>query len=104
MGVTLKIINAENIINKVYKGSIADEIGIESGDRLLKINGNKIEDILDYKYYITDEYLEIDVLKVDGDYWTVEVEKEYDDDLGIEFNNPIIDEIRNCKTNVCFVL
>lgn len=102
MGVVLKETNTKNIISKVYKGSIADEIGIEIGDKLLKINGNKIEDIIDYKYYLADEYLEIEILKANGEYWIVEIEKEYDDDLGIEFESPIIDRVRSCKNKCIF--
>ncbi len=58
----------KNMISKIYKKSIAEEVGIEVGDQLLKINGNEIEDIIEYKYYLADEYLEIEILKVNGEY------------------------------------
>lgn len=101
----MKEINIKNIINKVYKGSIADEVGIEAGDRLLKINDNEIEDIIEYKYYLADEYLEIEILKAKGEHWIIEIDKEYDEDLGIEFENPIIDQTKSCKNKCifCFV-
>lgn len=101
----LSKIGIKNIIKRVYKGSIAEEVGIESGDRLLNINGNEIEDIIDYKYYLADEYLEVEILKVNGEHWIIEIEKEYDDELGIEFENPIIDGVKNCKNKCvfCFV-
>ena len=98
----MKKTDIRNIIKKVYRGSIAEEAGIESGDRLLKINDNEIEDIIDYKYYLTDEYLEVEILKVKGEHWIVEIEKEYDDDLGIEFENLIIDEVKSCKNKCVF--
>ena len=56
MEVNVKNIN--NLIRKVYKNSIADEIGIEVGDILLSINGERVEDIIQYKFLISDEYIE----------------------------------------------
>ncbi len=91
-----------NVIKRVYKESMAEEMGIEPGDRLLRINDNEIEDIIDYKYHLTDEYLEIELLKADGEHRIVEIEKEYDDDLGIEFENPIIDEVKSCRNKCVF--
>lgn len=98
----MREINIKNIINKVYTGSIAEEVGIEVGDELLKINGNEIEDIIEYKYYIADEFLEVEILKSDGQHWIVEIDKEYDEDLGIEFENPIIDEAKSCRNKCVF--
>lgn len=98
----MKETEIKNIISKVYKGSIAEEAGIEIGDQLLKINGNKIEDIIEYKYYLADKYLEIEILKSNGEDWLVEVDKEYDEDLGIEFENPIIDRAKTCKNKCIF--
>lgn len=101
----LKRKGIRNVIGKVYKGSIAEEVGIEPGDSLFKINGNEIEDIIDYRFYLADEYLEIEILKAKGEHWIVEIEKEYDDELGIEFENPLIDEVKDCKNKCvfCFV-
>ncbi|HZJ76178.1 MAG TPA: DUF512 domain-containing protein [Oscillospiraceae bacterium] len=98
----MKEICIRNVIKEVYKGSIAEEVGMEAGDRLLKINDNPIIDIIDYKYYLADEYLEIEILKASGEYWIVEIEKEYDDDLGVEFEKPTIDEVKNCKNRCIF--
>lgn len=94
-----------NIITSVKKGSIADELGIESGDRLISINGQAVKDIIDFKYMISDEYIELLVEKKDGEEWVFEVEKEYDEDLGIDFENPIIDRARSCanKCMFCFI-
>lgn len=102
MGVVLREIGIKNIINKVYSGSIAEEVGIQVGDELVKINSHPIEDIIEYKYYLTDEYLEVEILKQDGEEWIVEIDKEYDEDLGIEFENPIIDEAKSCKNKCVF--
>lgn len=101
----MREISIKNIINKVYTGSIAEEVGIQVGDELLKINGHEIEDIIEYKYYLSDEYLEVEILKAEGEHWIVEIDKEYDEDLGIEFENPIIDQAKSCsnKCVFCFI-
>lgn len=94
-----------NIINFVIKGSIADELGIESGDALLSINGQAVKDIIDYKYLMSDEYIEICIKKKTGEDWLYEIDKEYDDDIGVEFENPIIDGAISCsnKCVFCFI-
>ncbi|ABR49008.1 response regulator receiver protein [Alkaliphilus metalliredigens QYMF] len=101
----MKEVKIKNVISKVYEGSIAEEVGIEVDDILININGNLIEDIIEYKFYLSDEYLEIEIEKPNGESWVYEVEKDYDEDLGMEFENPIIDQAKSCKNNClfCFV-
>lgn len=91
-------------IKDVLPGSIAEEIGIEKGDKLISINGAGVLDIIEYKYLITDEYLELEVKKPDGEIWEYEIEKEYDEDLGIVFDG-IIDNPKSChnKCIFCFI-
>lgn len=91
-------------IKDVLPGSIAEELGIEKGDKLVTINGASVLDIIEYKYLITDEYLELEVKKPDGEIWEYEVEKEYDEDLGIIFEG-IIDNPKSChnKCIFCFI-
>lgn len=102
MGVVLKESSIKNIISKVYPESIAEEVGIEEGDILLSINGETIEDIIEYKFYLSEEYLEVEIEKPDGEQWIIEIDKEYDEDLGIEFENPIIAEAKSCKNKCMF--
>ena len=102
VGVVLKESNIKNVISKIYPDSIAEEVGIEEGDLLLSINGEIIEDIIEYKFYVAEEYLEIEIEKPDGEQWLIEIEKEYDEDLGIEFENPIIDKAKSCKNKCIF--
>ena len=97
-----KIKDTRNIIEKVKKGSIAEELNIEAGDVLLSINGNKVKDIIDYKFLITDEYIEVEIERKDGQVWVFEIEKEYDEDLGIEFTNPLIDKAKSCRNKCIF--
>ncbi|MDF2521533.1 MAG: Fe-S oxidoreductase [Clostridia bacterium] len=91
-------------IKDVLPGSIAEELGIEKGDKLVSINGAGVLDIIEYKYLITDEYLEVEVMKPNGELWDFEIEKEYDDDLGIVFDG-IIDNPKSChnKCIFCFI-
>lgn len=90
----------EHIIKAVEPGSIAEELEVETGDVLLAINNQEIEDVFDYRCMIKDEYLEVLIRKSNGEEWLLEVDKEYDDDLGIEFENELMSEYRSC-TNKC---
>ena len=78
-------------IKSVDPGSIADELGLEPGDRLLSIDGHELEDIFDYEYYIENESIMVVIAKKNGEEWELEIEKEYEDDLGIEFENGLMD-------------
>lgn len=94
--------NTNNIISKVYKDSIADELGIEVGDLLISINGEPIHDIIEYRFLLSDEYLELEIQKQNREVYIYEIEKDYDDDLGIEFTNPIIDKAKSCRNKCVF--
>ncbi len=95
----------EHVIREVYPGSIAEEMEIEPGDVLLSINNEEIEDVFDYRYLIKDEYVEALVRKPDGEEWLLEIDKEYDDDLGVEFENSLMSDYRSCsnKCIFCFI-
>lgn len=88
----------------VRPSSIADEVGIKKGDKLISINGAGIKDILEYKYLTTDEFLEVEIENSSGEIWIYEVEKEYDEDIGIVFEG-IIDKPKSChnKCIFCFI-
>ena len=73
---------SRNIIEDVVLGSIADELGVDPGDILLTINDTPVKDVIDYKYLISDEYLEVVIQKEDGEIWELEIEKEISEDLG----------------------
>lgn len=95
----------EHKIKSVLSGSIAEELGIEAGDVLLSINGEVIEDIFDYQFMIQDEYIEVLIRKEDGEEWELEIDKESDEDLGVEFETGLMDEYRSChnKCIFCFI-
>lgn len=94
-----------HLIKKILPGSIAEEFELAPGDRLISINGHEIEDIFDYQFYVEDTYIEILIEKPDGEQWILEVDKEEDEDLGIEFDNGLMDEYRSChnKCIFCFI-
>ena len=94
--------NTNNVISKVYKDSIADELGIEVGDLLISINGEPIHDIIEYRFLLSDEYLEVEIQKQNREVYIYEIENDYDDDLGIEFTNPIIDKAKSCRNKCVF--
>ncbi len=84
----------------VQPGSIAEEAGIEAGDLLLSINEKTITDIFDYRYYQASEELLLEIEKPDGEIWEVEVDKDENEDLGLEFEDSLIDGAKSC-TNKC---
>ena len=94
--------NKEHIIKSVVKGSIADEMGVEVGDALLYIDGQTVEDVFDYRFFIRSEELSVVIKKPDGEEWELEIEKDEDEDLGIEFDSGLMDEYRSCKNKCIF--
>ena len=92
----------KNIIENIIKDSIADELELEVGDEILSINGENIKDIIDYKYLISDEYIELEIKKLNGELISFEIEKDFYEDLGIKFSNPLIDEAKRCSNNCVF--
>ncbi len=95
----------EHVIKEVKSGSIAEELEIEAGDVLLTINGEEIEDIFDYRFLIQDEYLEVLIRKSDGEEWELEIDKDEEEELGLEFENALMSEYRSCcnKCIFCFI-
>ena len=92
-------------VKKILPGSIAEELDIVEGDKILSVNGEPIEDIFDYQFLIQDSYIEVLVEKADGEQWLLEVDKDPDEDLGVEFENGLMDEYRHChnKCVFCFI-
>ncbi|MCM1090310.1 MAG: DUF512 domain-containing protein [Butyrivibrio sp.] len=91
-----------HIVKAVEEGSIAQEMEIVAGDKLLAVNQTEIEDIFDYQFLIQDSYIEVLVEKADGEQWLLEIDKEPDEDLGITFENGLMDEYRHCHNRCIF--
>jgi len=97
--------NGGAVVAGVRAGSIAEEVGIEAGDVVTAINGVPLEDLIDYRFQATGEYIELELLKVNGEEWVLEIDKDYDEDLGIEFAWSTFDGINRCHNRCvfCFV-
>ena len=91
-----------HIIKDVLPGSIAEELEISAGDKLLAINDQEIEDVFDYHFLANEEYLTVLIEKPDGEQWELEIETEYEEDLGIEFEQGLMDEYRSCRNKCIF--
>jgi putative radical SAM enzyme (TIGR03279 family) len=94
-----------HVVSFVEDDSIAMEMGIEPGDELISINEETISDIFDYQYLVHDEHLDVLIKKKDGEEWLLDVDKDFDEDLGIEFENGLMDSYRSCsnKCIFCFI-
>ncbi|OUC12781.1 MAG: Fe-S oxidoreductase [Alkalinema sp. CACIAM 70d] len=88
------------VISQVLPASIAEEMGFEAGDAIVSINGQKPRDLIDYQFFCADEYLELEVLDRKGRAHRLEIEKDYDEDLGLEFETALFDALIQC-TNRC---
>lgn len=99
---SLKMKKHEHIVKSLMPGGIGEELGIEPGDKLLAINGNEIQDVFDYYYYEESEQLLLLIEKPDGEEWELEIEKDEDESLGIEFDQSLMDEYRSCRNKCMF--
>jgi putative radical SAM enzyme (TIGR03279 family) len=93
------------LIKEIEPGSIAEEAGIEKGDALISVNRQEILDIFDYRFLTANEKVTVEILKKDGETWEIEIEKEEYEDLGIEFEEELMDEVKSCsnKCIFCFI-
>ncbi len=92
-------------ITKVLPDSIAAEIGFEAGDAIVAINGTCPRDLIDYQFLCADEVLELEVLDAAGKTHNLEIEKDYDQDLGLEFETALFDGLIQCNNRCpfCFI-
>ncbi len=95
----------DHVIRAVAPGSIAEELELMPGDIVLSINGQEIEDVFDYHFLINDDYIEMLVRTADGEEELLEIEKDYDEDIGITFESSLMDQYRSCsnKCVFCFI-
>ncbi|NEP18791.1 MAG: TIGR03279 family radical SAM protein [Leptolyngbya sp. SIO4C1] len=93
------------LIAQVLPDSIAAEIGFEPGDRLVSINGERPRDLIDYRFLCSDELLDLEVLDAAGNAHRIEIEKDYDEDLGLAFETALFDGLIQCNNRCpfCFI-
>ncbi|MEL6456698.1 MAG: TIGR03279 family radical SAM protein [Cyanobacteria bacterium J06621_15] len=92
-------------ITKILPDSIGAEIGFEVGDAIVSINGVNPRDLIDYQFLCADEILELEILDEKGKTHQIEIEKDYDDDLGLEFETALFDGLIQCNNRCpfCFI-
>ena len=88
-------------ITEVYTGSRADKVNIKPGDILVSINDNAINDVLDYRFYLTESKVRISLMR-NGEEYTVEIKKGEYDDIGLDFETPLMDEKHSCRNKCIF--
>ncbi|MDO7786492.1 DUF512 domain-containing protein [Desulforamulus aquiferis] len=93
------------IISEVEAGSIADELGLKPGDKLVYINREPVRDVLDYRFLCANEELVATIITQRGEEWELEIEKDYDEDLGLDFGENSFGPTRRCHNRClfCFV-
>ena len=89
-------------ISAVEKGSYAEKAGITAGESVVSINGNAIKDVLDYRFYMTDRDILVELVSQSGETRTVEVKKPEYDDLGLDFETYLMDKEHCCKNKCIF--
>ncbi len=89
------------LIKQVVRGGIADALGIKAGDCLLRVNGHEIRDVLDYRFYLTDTAIEL-TLTHSGKEYTKRLSKGEYDDIGLEFETPLMDKKHTCANHCVF--
>ena len=92
-------------ISGVKENSIAEELEIVEGDELVSIDGIELKDSIDYNFYTKAEELTILIKKQNGELEEIELEKDFDEDLGLIFESAVFDRIKPCmnKCIFCFV-
>lgn len=95
----------KGIISNVIPNSIAAEIGLVPGDRLLEVNGEAVQDIIDLSFALAEEEIELLIEHPTGEQELIALEKDYDEDLGLEFESAVFDKVRACANRCifCFV-
>jgi len=93
------------VVASIEEGSIGEELGFEVGDQLISINGMKPRDLIDYKFLIAEENIQLKVLDEKGEKHTIDIEKDYDEELGLAFTEALFDGLKQCnnKCPFCFI-
>jgi putative radical SAM enzyme (TIGR03279 family) len=93
------------IISGVVPGSIAEEVGFSKGDRLVSVNGQPLRDLIDYRFLCSEEFLTLEVLDDRDRSHSIEIEKDFDEDLGLEFESALFDGLIQCNNRCpfCFI-
>lgn len=88
-------------ITSVEKSSRAAKRGIREGDILIAINGREINDVLDYRFFLTDTSITL-TLERDGKRFEANIKKQQYDDIGLDFETPLMDKKHSCENKCIF--
>lgn len=101
----MKYLKYSAIITNVHPESIGEALGLVPGDKLLSVNGEAVKDLIELSFALAEENVELLIEKKDGTQEIIEFEKDYDDELGLEFESAVFDGIRRCANRCvfCFV-
>lgn len=93
------------LVARVEKGSLGEKLGVVPGDVITRINGHRLQDMIDYRYHLADTEVILEIQKGNGQAVTVTAHKDYDADLGLGFATDTFDGLRQCanKCIFCFV-
>lgn len=93
------------VITQVIKGSLAEAIGLCEGDRIISVNGKKVRDLIEFQFEWAGDEVALELKKADGEIVAFDIEKEYDEPLGVVFNSAVFDKVKICanKCLFCFV-
>ena len=93
------------VVASIEEGSIGEELGFEVGDRLISINGVKPRDLIDYKFLMAEENIQLIILDEKDKQHTIDIEKDYDDELGLAFTEALFDGLKQCNNQCpfCFI-
>ncbi len=100
-----RITGEGGVIARVAAHSLAEQIGLRPGDTIVAVDGQRLRDVIDYRFAIAEECVTLSIRAGDGREYTVTIDKDPDDDLGIEFTEPLFDRLRTCnnKCPFCFL-
>ena len=88
-------------ITEVYPHSRAEARGVRAGDILVSINGEAITDVLDYRFHLTGNIIKLSLIR-DGEELTVTIHKQQYDDIGLDFETPLMDKKHTCANRCIF--
>lgn len=93
------------IVSEVLKNSIAEELEVSAGDEVLSIDSCTMQDMIDYNYLCKNDFLTLEIKKSNGQIEVIEIEKDFDEDLGIVFESAVFDKVKPCLNHCifCFV-
>ena len=88
-------------ITAVLERSRAKKAGLRAGDMLISINGREINDVLDYRFYLAEKVVSIRISR-DGETLDFKIKKKEYDDIGLDFETPLMDKKHSCENKCVF--